>query len=213
LRAPIKSLSTVLNWFSEDDLSYEELKKSLGGISKNVDTLNLTLENLLQWSRSQLNGVKSEPELLDIRNLIQGMADLYKIQLNEKNLSFNNQVIDMKVVYFDKHQLNLIFRNLISNAIKFTNVNGNIEVYASNPTLNKTLICIKDSGLGMNQEAIRKVFSAVDHYTTFGTNNEKGTGLGLLLCKEYITLGNGKIWIESELNVGTSVFFELPNQV
>jgi signal transduction histidine kinase len=213
LRAPIKSLSTVLNWFSEDDLTYEELKKSLGGISKNVDTLNLTLENLLQWSRSQLNGVKSEPELLDIRILIQGMADLYKIQLNEKNLSFNNQVIDMKVVYFDKHQLNLIFRNLISNAIKFTNVNGNIEVYASNPTLNKTLICIKDSGLGMNQEAIRKVFSAVDHYTTFGTNNEKGTGLGLLLCKEYIMSGNGKIWIESELNVGTSVFFELPNQV
>jgi signal transduction histidine kinase len=65
----------------------------------------------------------------------------------------------------------------------------------------------------MNQEAIRKVFSAVDHYTTFGTNNEKGTGLGLLLCKEYIMSGNGKIWIESELNVGTSVFFELPNQV
>lgn len=213
LRAPIKSLSTVLTWVSEDDLTYEELKKSLGGISKNVDTLNLTLENLLQWSRSQLNGVKSEPELIDIRKPIQEMADLYKIQLNEKKISFNNQVLDMKVVYFDKHQLNLIFRNLISNAIKFTDFNGKIEVSASSPTPNKTLICIKDNGLGMNQEAIRKVFSAVDHYTTFGTNNEKGTGLGLLLCKEYVDAGEGKIWIESELNKGTSVFFELPNQV
>lgn len=213
LRAPIKSLSTVLTWVSEDDLTYEELKKSLGGISKNVDTLNLTLENLLQWSRSQLNGVKSEPELIDIRKPIQEMADLYKIQLNEKNISFNNQVHEMKVVYFDKHQLNLILRNLISNAIKFTDLNGVIEIIASTPTPNRTLICIKDNGLGMNEEAIQKVFSAVEHYTTFGTKNEKGTGLGLLLCKEYIEAGEGKIWIESEINRGTSVFFELPNQV
>ncbi|MCF8255783.1 MAG: HAMP domain-containing histidine kinase, partial [Bacteroidia bacterium] len=211
LRAPIKSLSTVLAWVADDDLTYDELKKSLNSISKNVDTLNLTLENLLQWSRSQLSGVKSEPELLDLRKPVQEMAELYKIQMAEKGIKFKNEVIDRHAVFIDKHHLNLLFRNLISNAIKFTKEGGSISISGSAYDSSQTLICIKDTGVGMDAEAIKKVFSPTEHYTTYGTNNEKGTGLGLLLWKEYVEISDGKIWIESEVGVGTSICFTLPN--
>jgi signal transduction histidine kinase len=213
LRAPIKSLSTVLAWVADDDLTFDELKKSLGSISKNVDTLNLTLENLLQWSRNQLDGVKNEPELIDIRRPFQDMLDLYKIHLGEKEITFKVNVQERFVVYIDKHNLDLLLRNLISNAIKFTREKGTILITAENYNKNQTLICVKDNGVGMSQEAIKKVFSATDHYTTYGTNNEKGTGLGLLLCKEYVESSDGKIWIESAENSGTSVCFTLPNDL
>ena len=211
LRAPIKSLSTVLVWISEDDLTYDELKRSLGGISKNVDTLNLTLENLLQWSRSQLNGVKSEPELIDIRKPIQEMSDLFKIQLAEKNLTLKFYFSNRFAVYIDKHHLNLLFRNLLSNAIKYSNDGGKIEINATNLDSNFTLIEIIDGGIGMNQEAIDKVFSATEHYSTYGTKNERGTGLGLLLCKEYAENSGGRIWIESVEGQGAKISVVLPN--
>jgi two-component system, sensor histidine kinase ChiS len=211
LRAPIKSLSTVLAWVADDDLTYDELKKSLNSISKNVDTLNLTLENLLQWSRSQLSGVKSEPELLDLRKPVQEMTELYKIQMAEKGIQFKNEVLERYAVYIDKHHLNLLFRNLISNAIKFTKEGGTITISGEAYDSSHTLVCIKDSGVGMDAEAIRKVFSPTEHYTTYGTNNEKGTGLGLLLCKEYVESSDGKIWIESTIGVGTTICFTLPN--
>lgn len=211
LRAPIKSLSTVLAWVAEDDLTYEELKKSLSNISKNVDTLNLTLENLLQWSRSQLNGVKSEPELIDIRRPIQEMMDLFKIQLGEKSLVLKYDNSQRHAVFIDKHHLNLLFRNLLSNAIKFSHAGSAIEIVAKDISNNQTLIEIIDSGIGMNQEALDKVFSSTDHYSTYGTKNERGTGLGLLLCKEYIENGGGKIWIESKEGKGTKISFVLPN--
>ncbi len=210
LRAPIKSLSTVLNWVADDDLTYEELKKSLGSISKNVDMLNLTLENLLNWSRSQLTGVRSEPEIFDLRKPIQEMLELYRIQLGEKNISLQNQINERVIVYFDKNQLQLILRNLISNAIKFTYEGGKIILSVSAAEkAGYVRINVQDTGLGMSKEAIQKVFSPFEHYTTFGTKNEKGTGLGLLLCKEYIEGAGGKIGIESELNNGTKVFFEV----
>ncbi len=210
LRAPIKSLSTVLNWVADDDMTYEEIKKSLGSISKNVDTLNLTLENLLNWSRSQLNGVKSEPEIFDLRKPIQEMMDLYKIQLAEKNIRLINRINERVIVYYDKNQLHLILRNLISNAIKFTREGGEIILHSEASSKSGFVrIAVADNGLGMTQEAISKVFSPFEHYTTFGTKNEKGTGLGLLLCKDYLEDAGGMIGIESEVDKGTKVYFEI----
>jgi len=211
LRAPIKSLSTVLTWVADDDLTYDELKKSLSGISKNVDTLNLTLENLLQWSRSQLNGLNPEPELIDVRRPIQELMDLFKLQLAEKSLHFKFTFTERHAVYIDKHQLNLLLRNLVSNAIKFSKRGGIIEITVQNYEGDKTLIEIIDEGVGMNEDAISKVFSPTEHYTTYGTNNEKGTGLGLLLCKEYVEKSGGTIWIDSKVGEGCKISFTLPN--
>jgi signal transduction histidine kinase len=169
------------------------------------------LENLLQWSRSQLNGVKSEPELIDIRKPIQEMSDLFKIQLAEKNLTLKYYFSNRFAVYIDKHHLNLLFRNLLSNAIKYSNDGGKIEINATNLDSNFTLIEIIDGGIGMNQEAIDKVFSATEHYSTYGTKNERGTGLGLLLCKEYAENSGGRIWIESVEGQGAKISVVLPN--
>lgn len=211
LRAPIKSLSTVLAWVVDDDLTFEDLKKSLNSINKNVDTLNLTIENLLQWSRSQVNGVKSEPDLIDIRRPIQEMFDLFKFQLNEKNITLKYDNAIRLTVFIDKHHLNLLLRNLLSNAIKFSNEGGDIRIVVKDYQNNQTLVEIIDIGIGMTQEALQKAFSGTEHYSTYGTNNERGTGLGLLLCKEYVEISRGKIWVESKEGVGTKVSFLLPN--
>lgn len=210
LRAPIKSLSTVLSWVAEDDLTLEELKKSLSSISRNVDTLNLTLENLLQWSRNQLNGLKNEPEMIDLRKPIQDIIDLYKIQLNEKRLHVANDLHDRHAVFMDKHHLTLLLRNLISNAIKFSHPGGTIEIKASSELNGNCVVSIHDHGVGMTEEIKQKVFSQTEHVTTYGTSNEKGTGLGLLLCKEYVDNCKGEIWIESEPEKGTTVYFRVP---
>jgi len=138
------------------------------------------------------------------------MMELYRIQLGEKNISLQNQINERVIVYFDKNQLQLILRNLISNAIKFTYEGGKIILSVSAAEkVGYIRINVQDTGLGMSKEAIQKVFSPFEHYTTFGTKNEKGTGLGLLLCKEYIEGAGGKIGIESEINNGTKVFFEV----
>lgn len=212
LRAPIKSLSTVLGWVADDDLTFEEVKKSLASISKNVDTLNLTLENLLHWSRSQLNGIHGEPELIDIRKPVQEMQELYKFQAGEKRVQIVNGITERAIINFDKHQLNLLLRNLISNAIKFTHPGGKITINSQVDNGGNTVMCIEDNGVGMSKEAVNKIFNAGEHFTTFGTQNEKGTGLGLLLCKEYLEQGSGKIWIESEEGQGTKVFLQFPGQ-
>ena len=211
LRTPINSLGTLLHWVAEDDLSLEDTKKSLASIGKNVDTLNLTLENLLNWSLNQLNDVKSESELIDLRTPLQEIAELFKVPFEEKSVHFQSFLTTRAAVYMDKNHLNLLLRNLISNALKFSNIGGTIEVAAINYEHNYTLVSIKDNGVGMNAAAMAKVFSTEEHLTTYGTNNEKGTGLGLLLCKEYIEKSSGKIWIESEIGKGTIVFFTLPN--
>jgi signal transduction histidine kinase len=139
------------------------------------------------------------------------MMDLFKIQLGEKSLVLKYDNSQRHAVFIDKHHLNLLFRNLLSNAIKFSNAGSVIEIVAKEISNNQTLIEIIDSGIGMNQEALDKVFSATDHYSTYGTKNERGTGLGLLLCKEYIENGGGKIWIESKEGKGTKISLVLPN--
>ncbi|MDP1726503.1 MAG: sensor histidine kinase [Bacteroidota bacterium] len=213
LRAPIKSLSSVLGWVADDDITFEDLKRALNGIRKNVDTLNLTLENLLLWSRSQLQGIKSNPEILDLRSTINDIFELYRIQAREKGILLKSNVLDRTLVFIDKNHLNLLLRNLISNSIKFTNAGGHGEVgisahYKDNEMVE---ICVSDNGIGMKPEDADKAFSAIDHHTTYGTSNEKGTGLGLMLCKEYVEENSGRIWLTTEYEKGTKVCFTLPS--
>ncbi|MBC7382692.1 MAG: sensor histidine kinase [Bacteroidia bacterium] len=209
LRAPINSLSTLLGWVADDDIGFEDLKKSLKGIRKNVDTLNLTLENILLWSRGQIKGVKSSPELQDLRTNIIDVFELYRIQTKEKGIVLSSKIIDRVLVYIDKNHLNLLMRNLISNAIKFTNSGGEVTISSKNCDHEMMQICVTDTGIGMSPENVVKAFMTNDHHTTYGTLNEKGTGLGLMLCKEYIEQNGGKIWLESTPGVGTKVFFTL----
>ena len=209
LRAPIKTLNQVLNWVEEDEeLTINETKKYLKSINRNVENLNLTIENLLTWSKNELNGINSDLTSFDIRGIINQVIELCRLQIDTKEIKITNQVIDRHIVLADSNHIHLILRNLISNAIKFSNPKGTIIISAFQ--INSQLqVCVADNGIGISPEAQTKLFKLNEHFTTYGTSNEKGTGLGLLLCKDYIEQNGGKLWVESELGKGTKVIFRI----
>jgi signal transduction histidine kinase len=209
LRAPIKTLNQVLNWVEEDDeLTIDETKKYLKSINRNVENLNLTIENLLTWSKNELIGINSDLNSFDIRGTINQVIELCRLQIDTKEIKLINQVFDRHIVLADSNHIHLILRNLISNAIKFSNPKGTISISAFQ--INSQLqVCIADNGIGISPEAQTKLFKINEHFTTYGTSNEKGTGLGLLLCKDYIEQNGGKLWVESELDKGTKVIFRI----
>lgn len=209
LRAPIKTLNQVLNWVEEDDeLTIIETKKYLKSINRNVENLNLTIENLLTWSKNELIGINSDLHSFDIRSTINQVIELCRLQTDTKEIKLINQVVDRHIVLADSNHIHLILRNLISNAIKFSNPKGTIIISAFQ--INSQLqVCIADNGIGISPEAQTKLFKLNEHFTTYGTSNEKGTGLGLLLCKDYIEQNGGKLWVESELEKGTKVIFRI----
>ena len=209
LRAPIKTLNQVLNWVEEDEeLTINETKKYLKSINRNVENLNLTIENLLTWSKNELNGINSDLISFDIRSIINQVIELCRLQIDTKEIKLINQVVERHIVLADSNHIHLILRNLISNAIKFSNPKGSITISAFQ--INSQLqVCVADNGIGISPEAQTKLFKLNEHFTTYGTSNEKGTGLGLLLCKDYIEQNGGKLWVESELGKGTKVIFRI----
>lgn len=211
LRSPLKSLATLLKFADDNELSREDLAKYLKNIRKNIDSLNLTLENLLVWSTNQLNGVKSSIELIDIRSLVQDKISLYTPQAAEKNIVIHNQINQRILVYVDQHHLSFVLRNLINNAIKFTQKEGAIYLKANVLNAEFTLISVDDTGLGMDSQTIEALLNSTEIFSTYGTENEKGTGLGLMLCKEFIEHNGGKFFINSEPGKGTSIQFTVRN--
>jgi PAS domain S-box-containing protein len=171
--------------------------------------LNL-LENLLEWSRSQLKRVEMIPEKINLYTLTKEVLSLAKNQAMLKQIELESQVQKSQVVYADQHMLHTVLRNLISNAIKFTPSQGKVVISAC--TLgSKQLISIKDNGVGIAPDRVSKLFLMDSERTiTQGTGKEKGTGLGLLLCKEFIDKHNGEIKVTSEENIGTEFVISLP---
>ncbi len=169
------------------------------------------LENLLHWARIQTGQIKFSPSLISLNDTIQCILELYKLNLKEKNISVNILISDNQMVYADASMLDAILRNLISNAIKFTNNGGSINIGASDIN-GEVTISVSDTGVGISDDILPKLFRIDSNITSQGTNNERGTGLGLILCKEYVEKHGGKIWIESELRVGSTFSFTLPNK-
>lgn len=206
LRAPIATLSSVLNLAEHaDDSTITELKTYFKGIKRNVDNLNLTIENLLVWSQSQINGVKLNRQKVNLNNEVDNVLALYGLIALQKEIVLMHQLQSQYDLYVDQAHLNLILRNVISNSLKFTNIGGSVVITASSPEPGKVKICITDNGIGVQPERIAQVLNPVTHYTSYGTLNEKGTGLGLKLCKEYAEANGGSISIESTMGVGTKV--------
>ena len=142
-------------------------------------------------------------------NVILEIVKLKKTLANAKDISLNYFSSDEIEVYADENMLRTVLRNLISNAIKFTKFGGNIRVYAILKQ-DRVEITVSDTGVGLNEEVRNKLFSLKTNETTIGTANEKGSGLGLILCKEFVEKHGGKIWVESELGKGSDFKFTLP---
>jgi PAS domain S-box-containing protein len=170
------------------------------------------LMNLLEWSRLHVGKISFEPEFIDYNSLVKINFSLLRANAENKNIRLQVFGDCNKMVWADPNMIKTVIRNLITNAIKFTSENGTIRVDCSkNPDYpGMMILSIKDTGVGMTKEEIATIFNLNHSSSTTGTQGETGTGLGLLLCKEFIEKNNGKIWIESELNVGSTFYIALP---
>lgn len=167
------------------------------------------LLNLMDWSQIQTGRMKFIPESFDLNLLVEETLVLLACNAEEKNISISNQITKGTFVFADKIMISTVLRNLISNALKYTNPSGLISI-ASELEANRMVITVSDNGVGIARNEMEKLFKIDVVHSTLGTQKEKGTGLGLILCKEFLEKNEGKIWIESELNIGTKFFFSLP---
>lgn len=175
--------------------------------STSTNTFRL-LENLLDWARVQQSRIKFTPEPIILKKTVNEVVELMIEKANSKMIAIINFVPNSLIISADKDMLKTTLRNLISNALKFTHTNGTIEIHASEKP-GEVEIKVKDSGIGISKEDAGKLFKAVSNFTKRGTENEKGTGLGLMLCKEFVEKHGGKIWIESEEGKGSTFSFTL----
>ena len=175
-----------------------------------IETMSLLI-NLLEWSRSQTGALKIHPTLFDINEIVEINLQLLYSQAGNKGIEIFTDIDEPTMVYADKNIFNTIIRNLISNAIKYTHFGGEIEITAKKRK-NDIKISVIDNGMGISKELQSKLFIINLEETLAGTNNEKGTGLGLMICKEFVEKSNGKIWVKSELKKGSNFSFSLPFQ-
>ena len=203
----IEIIETKLDAFSHESIL--DLLKMLKENSKRGFDL---LENLMHWARSQTQTINFDPQNIDLNELINENIDLLLKDAQSKKITIRNNIEVDTIIYGDKDMLNTIFRNLLSNAIKFTMNGGVIEITAKTSKKEIT-VSVKDSGVGMTNEIKENLFRIDKSQSMIGTDNEKGTGIGLILCKEFIERHHGKINVESELNSGSTFHILIPKSV
>jgi len=167
------------------------------------------LTNLMEWSRSQSGRIDFKPENHEIRTIIDEVYELSNIAAVQKNILFTKELPFAIKANLDKEMISSVLRNIISNAIKFTHPGGKITISADRID-SELRICVADTGVGIEQRELVKLFRIDESFSIPGTHNEKGTGLGLILCKEFIDRHNGRIWAESKLGTGSSFYFSIP---
>lgn len=190
-----------------DEDTRESVIKTIYDIS--LKTFNL-LENLLAWSRTQMGKIPFSPKVIDLQTLTNDSISLFKEIADKKRIKLTAMVTEDLSVYADRDMVATVLRNLIINGIKFTPREGRVIVRANKSADSMILIEVKDSGIGISPEKIEIIFSVDRDWSEAGTEDESGTGLGLFLCKEFVEKNGGRIWVESEVSVGTSFFFTLP---
>lgn len=208
LKGPIGNIVQLLELISSKELSEEEQEVLLSEVKKQTNVTNQTLNDLLTWGQSQLKGVIINPVVFNSKEIIQQTLQVLATQASSKKIEVEDTTSESTQVKADKNQVEFIFRNLISNAIKFSNNNSKVEI-SSNSKNNEIVFAIKDYGKGISKEQ-QEQFMQSNIKVSYGTGGEKGTGLGLLLTKEFIKANNGKIWLESEEGVGTTFYISLP---
>lgn len=212
LRSPFTALLGFTELLTQQDLSPEQTRE----FSEHLHTSSLKLvnliENLLQWSRSQLGSIKLTPETINLAGMVNEIIHVQQLQADAKEINIQSRVDDNHTLFADYQTLATVLRNLISNGIKFTPNGGSIAI-ATEESGNGLIISVSDTGVGMSSDEIDKLFKIEESYTKPGTNNEAGTGLGLIVCKEFVELNGGQIRVLSTLGVGTTFNLEFFNQI
>ncbi len=197
-----------------DDYDKEKQKKFIGIIRDDIENTYKLLENLLLWSQSQRGQLEYMPEKENLFLSVSESVELLDLSASSKKISLINKINENIYVNVDSNMLSTVIRNLISNAIKFTPENGKIiiksKVVKSDDKRNYNEITVEDTGIGISKEKLKKIFSNDENTSTRGTAGERGTGLGLILCKEFVEKHKGNIRAESEVGKGSKFIFTLP---
>jgi len=194
-----------------DDFPDTDKKKLVGLILESSKNAANLLENLLVWAMSQKGEIKVEKEDINLKAIVDESFVPYKGSAENKDISIINNVINSVIVRADNNIINIVIGNLVNNAIKFTSLGGTIRINASIMP-EHVEITITDTGIGMSKEVIKKLFRIDESFSTKGTNNEKGSGLGLIICKEFVEIHGGKIWVESKEGKGSIFHFTIPRE-
>lgn len=211
LKTPMSSMIGFLSLMKDGANTWDRNK-----IEENVDIALISatrtysiLDNLLQWALTENISNFFQPELIDFGEILNEETENIQLFTSQKQININSLVLPNEKVFADKNMVKSILRNLLTNAIKYSHKHGDIEI--STIKNNKFLeVSIKDYGVGMKNEIANTLFSARNHISNRGTGNEPGTGFGLMLCKEFIDIHKGKIWIISKLGEGSEFKFTLP---
>lgn len=210
LRSPLLSLMDILSMANDGMVSDEEFKSYIPTLAKNIGYTSGLVENLLQWSKSQLEGTIIHPVSFDVKDNVAYVLNSFGQVAADKGISLHNNINLPTVVYADMDMIQAVLRNLISNAIKFCQSGDKISVSADLQA-DKATIRVADTGVGIAPNNVTKLFGT-NNFTTRGTINEQGTGLGLLLCKDFIEKNGGTISVESRQGEGSSFYFTLPTE-
>jgi two-component system sensor histidine kinase/response regulator len=208
LKTPMYALRNLFQNVQQYDLSGEEIKEMVPDVMNDLNYTTGLMENLLQWAKNQMQKDAVRPQMLDLTNLSNDVLQLLRLQASSKSISVKNIVQDTAYAFADRDMVHLVLRNLVANAIKFTPENGVITI-GINELPSYVEVYVQDTGVGISRESIRKIRQG-NYFTTNGTTNESGTGLGLMLCKEFIQKNGGNLFIESEEGKGSVFSFTLP---
>lgn len=211
IRSPLSSIKVLISAIAHgaiktDSNDFNVLMKDLESATNQTNTL---LSNLLEWTRLQIGNINIKPQNLLIKPIIDDCISLFVTQAKGKNIVVESAVNPDISAYIDEVTMHTVFRNLLSNALKFTPINGNINITYIE-SVDSVSVIFKDSGVGMSQDVIKKILESNQHHSTKGTNNEHGTGLGLYLVKDLIAQNNGTLFIESKVGDGSVFTVKVP---
>ena len=200
LRSPFNGFLGLTQLMAEElpTMTIDQLQKIAVSMRNSASKLFNLLENLLEWSRIQQGLIPFVPVNLELSQLIMDSTEIMLENANKKEINLSIDIPDNCIVFADKNMLQTIVRNLVSNAVKFTVKGGKINITAKSLSTDTIEVSINDTGIGMNKEFIENIFRIDTDTTRKGTEGESSTGLGLLLCKEFVEKNGGKIWAESE---------------
>jgi two-component system sensor histidine kinase/response regulator len=208
LKAPLYALRNLFRNVQVYDLPGDEIRLLIPEVVNELTYTTGLMENLLSWAKSQMQAESVRPQLLDIARITKEVLQLLRLQAEAKQIYIISKIERPVFVYADKDMINLVLRNLLSNAIKFTPEAGSICVEAREMRSHIEVL-VSDTGMGISQEGLQKLMNA-NYFTTRGTVGEAGTGLGLMLCREFLSRNGGEMHIESEQGKGSTVSFTLP---
>lgn len=207
LKDSLSSITGFINLLKDGSLTKEEFNALIPELSENANNASLLLFNLLNWSKSQMQSLEPLPTLFDVQEVFRDKVQLIEQRMEKKGITLmNNSLRDF--AYADRSMFEIVIQNLLANALKFCK-EGDVVSITNHINNGSCIVSIADTGIGIPEENVGKLFKSTP-FSTSGTNNEKGTGLGLPICKELIELNHGKIWVESMVNVGSTFYIELP---